>query len=38
LKRDAKQRFFRDTRNVDVISFDHDPHETLDSLPMQYSE
>jgi len=38
LKRDVKQRFFRDTSNVDVIAFDRDLHETLDSLPMQYSE
>ena len=38
LKRDAKLRFFRDASNVDVIAFDRDLHETLDSLPMQYSE
>ena len=38
LKRDVKQRFFRDTRNVDVITFDRDLHETLDSWPIQYSE
>jgi len=38
LKRDVKQRFFRDTSNVDVIACDHDLHETSDSLPMQYSE
>jgi len=38
LKRNVKQRFFRDTSNVDVIAFDRDLHETLDSLPMQYSE
>jgi len=38
LKRDVKQRFFRDTSNVDVIAFDRDLHETLDLLPMQYSE
>jgi len=39
LKRDIKQRFLRDTKNVDVITFDRDLHETLDSLPMQkYSE
>jgi len=33
-----KQRFFRDTRNVDIIAFDRDLHETLDLLPVQYSE
>jgi len=38
LKTDVKQRFFRATGNVDVIAFDRDLHETLDSLPMQYSE
>jgi len=38
LKRDVKQRFFRDTRNVDIIAFDRDLHETLESLPMQFSE
>jgi len=38
LKRDVKQGFFRDTSNVDAIAFDRDLHETLDSLPMQYSE
>jgi len=38
LKRDVKQRFVRDTSNVDIITFDRDLHETLDSLPMQYSE
>jgi len=37
-KRDVKQRFFRDASNVDVIAFDRDLQETLDSLPMQYSE
>jgi len=29
LKRDVKQRLFRDTRNVDIIAFDRDLHETL---------
>jgi len=38
LKRGVKQRFFRDTSNVDGIAFDRDLHETLDSLPMQQSE
>jgi len=38
LKRDVKQRYFRDTSNVNIIAFDHDLHETLDSLPMQYSQ
>jgi len=38
VKRNIKQRFFRDTRNADIIAFDRDLHETLDSLPMQYSE
>jgi len=38
LKRDVKQRFFRDTSNVNIIAFDRDLHESLDSLPMQYSE
>jgi len=38
LNRDIKPRFFRDTRNVDIIAFDRDLHETLDSLQMQYSE
>jgi len=38
LKRDVKQRCFRDTSNVNIISFDCDLHETLDLLPMQYSE
>ena len=37
LKRDVKQIFFRDTSNVDITAFDRDLHETLDSLPMQYS-
>jgi len=32
------QRFFKDTRNVDIIAFDLDIHETLDSLLMRYSE
>ena len=36
LKRDVKQRYFRDTSNVNIIAFDRDLHETLDSLPMQY--
>ena len=34
LKRDVKQRYFRDTSNVNIIVFDRDLHETLDSLPM----
>ena len=38
LKRDVKQRYFRDTSNVITIAFDRDLHETLDSLPMEYSE
>jgi len=38
LKIDVKQRYFRDTSNVNIIAFDRDLHETLDSLPMQYSE
>jgi len=38
LKGDVKQRFFGDTRNVDIIAFDRNQHETLDLLPMQYSE
>ena len=38
LKRDVKQRYFRDTSNVNIIAFDRNLHETLDSLPMQYSE
>ena len=38
LKRDVKQRYFRDTCNVNIIAFDRNLHETLDSLPMQYSE
>jgi len=38
LKRDVKQRYFRDTSNVNIIALDRDLHETLDSLPMQYSE
>jgi len=36
--KDVKQRFFRDTSNVDIITFDRDLSETLDSLPIQYSE
>jgi len=36
--RDVKQRFFRDSHKVDIIASDHDLHQTLDSLPMQYSE
>jgi len=35
LKRDVKQRYFRDASNVNIIAFDRDLHETLDSLPMQ---
>jgi len=27
LKRDVKQRFFRDTSNVNIIAFDRDLHE-----------
>ena len=38
LKRDVKQTFFRDTSNVDIIAFDCDLHETLNSLPKQQSE
>ena len=38
LKRDVKQRYFRDKKNVDIIAFNRDLHEILDSLPMQYSE
>jgi len=38
LKRDVKERCFRDTSNVNIISFDRDLHETLDLLPMRYSE
>jgi len=37
-KRDVKQRFFRDTNNVNTTAFDRDLHETLDLLLMQYSE
>ena len=37
-KRDVKQKIFRDTSNVDIIAFDRNLYETLDSLPMQYSE
>ena len=37
-KRDVKQRFFRDTSNLDIITFDRDLDETLDSLTIQYSE
>ena len=29
---------FWETSNIDVIAFDRDLHETLDSLPVQYSE
>ena len=28
LKRDAKQRYFRDTSNVNIIAFDRDLNET----------
>jgi len=38
LKRDVKQRYFKDTSNVNIIAFDRDLHEILDSLPMRYSE
>ena len=38
LKRDVKQKYFRDTSNVNITAFDRDLHETSDSLPMQYSE
>ena len=38
LKRDVKQRYFRNTSNVSTIAFDRDLHETLDALPIQYSE
>jgi len=38
LKRGVKQRYFRDTSNDNIIAFDRDLHETLDSLPMKYSE
>ena len=38
LKRDIKQKFFRDTRNVEIIALDRDLRETLDTLLMQYSE
>jgi len=37
LKKDIIQRFFRDTRNVDIIAFDRDLNKTSDLLPMQYS-
>ena len=33
-----KERYFRDTSNINIIAFDHDLHKTSDSLPMQYSE
>ena len=38
LKRDIKQKFFRDTRNVEIIALDRDLREILDPLLMQYSE
>jgi len=38
LKTAVKQRYFRDTSNDNIIAFDRYLHETLDSLPMQYSE
>jgi len=38
LKRDVKQRFLRDTSNFNITAFDRDLHDSLDSLPMQYSE
>jgi len=38
LKRDIKQRFFRDTRNVDIVAFDRDLLETLNSSPIQDSK
>ena len=38
LKRDVKQRYFRDTRNVNIIAFNRDLHEILDSLPVQYPQ
>jgi len=33
LKWGIEQRFFRDTRIVDITAFDRDLHVTLDSLP-----
>ena len=38
LKRDVKQRYFRDSSSANITAFDRDLHEPLDSLPMQYSE
>ena len=38
LKRDVRQRYFRDTSNVNIIDFDRDLRETLHLLPMRYSE
>jgi len=38
LKRDVKQRYFRDSSNVNIIAFDCDLHETFDSLPIQHSQ
>jgi len=38
LKKDVKQRLFRGTSSVNIIAFDRDLHETLDSFPIQYSE
>jgi len=34
----SNKDILRDTRNVNIIAFNRDLHETLDSLPMQYSE
>ena len=38
LQRDVKQRYFRDTRNVNIFAFNRDLHEILDSLPVQYPQ
>ena len=38
LKKRYQTTLFRDTRDVDIIAFDRDLHEILDSLLMQYSE
>jgi len=38
LKRDVKKRYFRDTKNVNIIALNRDLNEILDSFPMQYSE
>jgi len=35
LKKDINQRFFRDTRNVDIIAFYRYLNEASDSLSMQ---